>query len=247
VWLAWCLAELGAFAEAIACGEEVVRVARGADDPHSLVLGYRSLGFVALRRGVIYQALVPLEQAVVLCRSIPAPAVFDMTATYLGYAYALSGRISEGVALIEEAVANPAVTGVVNHPLCLAHLGEAHLLAGRPDEALAVARRALDLAHQQKERGNEAWVLRLFGEIAAHADPPDVQSAEVHYAQALARANELGMRPLVAHCQYGLAKLYRRTRDGAKAEEHLTTARTMYREMDMRFWLEKVEATGASP
>jgi hypothetical protein len=58
----------------------------------------------------------------------------------------------------------------------------------------------------------------------------------------LALANELGMRPLVAHCHLGLGKLYRRTGDGAKAQEHLTTAATMYREMGMDFWLEKADA-----
>ena len=47
------------------------------------------------------------------------------------------------------------------------------------------------------------------------------------------------MRPLVAHCHLGLGKLYRRTGDHVKAEEHLTIATTMYREMDMGFWLEK--------
>ena len=94
-----------------------------------------------------------------------------MAAAHLGYAYALVGRLPEGVALLEEAVADPAATGTNNHPLFLAHLGEAHRLAGRRDDALAVARRALDLAHRQKERGNEAWILRLLGEIAAHSQP----------------------------------------------------------------------------
>jgi hypothetical protein len=50
------------------------------------------------------------------------------------------------------------------------------------------------------------------------------------------------MRPLVAHCHLGLGKLYRRTGDRARATEHLATATAMYREMDMRFWLEKAEA-----
>jgi hypothetical protein len=46
----------------------------------------------------------------------------------------------------------------------------------------------------------------------------------------------------------GLGKLYRRTGNGAKAEEHLTTTTaTMYREMGMGFWLEQVEATLALP
>ncbi len=50
------------------------------------------------------------------------------------------------------------------------------------------------------------------------------------------------MRPLVAHCHLGLGKLYRRTGRLDEAREHLTTATTMYREMDMRFWPEKAEA-----
>jgi hypothetical protein len=55
-------------------------------------------------------------------------------------------------------------------------------------------------------------------------------------------ADELGMRTLVAHCHLGLGKLYRRTGKRKQAQEHLTTPTTMYREMDMRFWLEQAEA-----
>jgi tetratricopeptide (TPR) repeat protein len=143
---------------------------------------------------------------------------------------------------MEGALADPEATGTTSHPLFLAYLGEARLLAGRRDDAVAVAQHALDLAHRQKERGNEAWVLRLLGDIAAHADPLDLEAAERHYTQAFGRANELGMRPLAAHCHLGLGKLSHRTGDRTKAAEHLTIAVTMYREMDMGFWLEKAEA-----
>jgi hypothetical protein len=50
------------------------------------------------------------------------------------------------------------------------------------------------------------------------------------------------MRLLVAHCHLGLGKLYRRTGKREQAQEHLTTATTMYREMGMTDWLEKAEA-----
>jgi sugar phosphate isomerase/epimerase len=69
----------------------------------------------------------------------------------------------------------------------------------------------------------------------------EAEDATGYYREALALADELGMHPLVAHCHLGLGKLSRRTGDRAKAQEHLTTATTMYREMDMRFWLEQVE------
>ena len=57
----------------------------------------------------------------------------------------------------------------------------------------------------------------------------------------MALAEELGMRPLLAHCHAGLAKLYRRTGKPQQSDEHLATATAMYREMEMRFWLERTE------
>jgi hypothetical protein len=68
-----------------------------------------------------------------------------------------------------------------------------------------------------------------------------VGSAEQHLYRALALGTELGMRPLVAHCHLGLGKLYRRTGKRKQAQEHLTAAMTMYREMGMTCWLQKAE------
>jgi len=78
--------------------------------------------------------------------------------------------------------------------------------------------------------------------VQAEASAPDAHQAETTYGEALALAEPRGMRPLVAHCHLGLGKLYRRTGKADQAREHLTTATTMYRGMDMRFWLEKAEA-----
>ena len=58
----------------------------------------------------------------------------------------------------------------------------------------------------------------------------------------LSPRREFGMRSHAAHCHLGLGKLYRRTGKREHAQEHLTTATAMYREMDMRFWLEQAEA-----
>ena len=113
------------------------------------------------------------------------------------------------------------------------------MLADRLEDALAFAGRALTLARERGQCGREARALRLLGEVAARRDPPE--KAEAHYRDALALAEELGMRPLVAHCHLGLSKLYRRTGKRQDAQEHLATAATMYRDMDMPFWLEQAE------
>ena len=81
-----------------------------------------------------------------------------------------------------------------------------------------------------------------MGDIATHPDRFDAEGGEARYTQALALAEPRGMRPLVAHCRFGLGKLCRRTGEPEQARAQLTTATTMYREMDMRFWLEQTEA-----
>jgi tetratricopeptide (TPR) repeat protein len=82
----------------------------------------------------------------------------------------------------------------------------------------------------------------LLGEIASRRDPPALETAEDYYREALALAGELGMRPLAAHCHFHLGKLFRKGDQYEQAREHLTTATTMYREMDMRSWVDQAEA-----
>ena len=117
--------------------------------------------------------------------------------------------------------------------LCHLFLGEAQLLAGRLEETHTLAERALALAHQHQERANQAYALRLLGEIAARREPPERDEAEAHYRQALARAEELGMRPLQAHCHLSLGKLYATIGRRTEARAELDTAITLYHAMEM--------------
>ena len=91
--------------------------------------------------------------------------------------------------------------------------------------------------------GDEARALHQLGVVQAHADPPDVAQAEAHYQQALALAEELGMRPLQAHCHHGLGTLYAKEGQRDQARVELSTAIDMYRTMEMTFWLPQAEAT----
>jgi tetratricopeptide (TPR) repeat protein len=131
---------------------------------------------------------------------------------------------------------------VLGNAYRVAWLSEVCRLAGRGEEAGQHAHQALDLARQQKERGNEALALHQLGVVQAHADPPDVAQAEAHCQQALALAEELGMRPLMAHCHLGLGRLYGQTGRAELARTALTAAIDLYRAMDMTFWLPQAEA-----
>ncbi len=160
---------------------------------------------------------------------------------WLGQTMAEVGRFAEGIALATEAV----LAVVRTDPDQIAPSGmlaESCFLAGCTDEARDLAPQELEFARAQKARGREAWVCHLLAELAARSELPEAEAAETRYRQALTLASERGMHPLVAHCHLGIGKLYRRTGKRDQAQEHLTTAITMYREMDMRFWLEQAEA-----
>jgi len=157
----------------------------------------------------------------------------------LGHAYALSGRVAEALPLLEQAASMGSRSG---HAIYTARLSEAYLLAGQIDKASTLAEQALALARERKERGYQAWALRLCGEIASQSDPPEIESAEAHYQQALTLADELGMRPLQAHCHRGLGTLFTTTGQREQARTELSTAIEMYQSMEMTFWLPQTEA-----
>ena len=240
--LVWCLAELGEFTEGIALGEEGIRIAEAADNPYSVISAHLGLGTLYLLKGEPQRAIPVLERGLGLCEVLNLPLVFPLLASSLGSAYALSGRSAEAIPLLEQAAMRAvSMKLMAGHSIFVARLAEAYLLVGRVDDANQLAARALQLSRDQKERGHEANALRLLGEIELRRDSLDREKAEQCYQHALALAEELGMRPLLAHCHLGLTELYRRTGDPSKAEQHAAAACTLFRQMDMRLWMERVE------
>jgi tetratricopeptide (TPR) repeat protein len=242
-FLAWCHAELGTFTEGRALGEEGLRIAEAVTHPASLVFASRGLGLLALRQGDLPKALPRLEQAMGICQDEDMPAFFSMMAAHLGAAYTLAGRVADAVPLLTQAMEQAiAIEMVAHQAICGLSLGEAQLLAGRLEEAHTLAERVLAHARAHGERGHEAYALRLLGDIAARREPPQSESSETHYRQALALAEELGMRPLQAHCYLGLGTLYVQTGRPELARAALNAAIALYRDMEMIFWLPQAEA-----
>ena len=154
----------------------------------------------------------------------------------------MRGRVADGLPLLEQAVRQAEALKVVFRlALWLAWLGEAHLLAGRPDEAIRFAEKAVARAVTHKESGHHACALRLIGEIAAAQSPPDVKRADVAYGEALALARPLGMRPLEAHCLMGLGRLHQRADRKQQAHAEFMAAASLFRSMEMTYWLARAE------
>jgi class 3 adenylate cyclase/tetratricopeptide (TPR) repeat protein len=240
-FLGWSLAELGRFDEAIVLGEESLRMAEASGQPFTLMHGYFGAALPYLTRGDFARAIPPLEQGLALCRATDVRLWLGEIAADLGLAYALVGRIDDALPVLEFALEEAASTGLrFTYARQHAQVAAGYLLAGRRDKAAGLAATALTAARAQKQRGQEAVALWMSAEIAA--DAAEVEHAAVHYERALARASEIGMRPLVAHCHLGLGKLSRHTDSHARWKEHLGIAATMYREMRMSHFIDKVQA-----
>jgi tetratricopeptide (TPR) repeat protein len=245
-WLVQALAETGAFAAGIARGEEGIRIAETADHPYSLANICSGVGYLYVCKGDFQQAIPFHARSLELCRVWNLRQNIANFSLYFGHALALSGQVSESLALLEQSVETAEPTRMIGRvSLSAAMLSEVYWLAGRYEEAQALAVQADARAHETQEHGSQAWTARLLGEMHAHGDAPDVEQAEDHYHQALALADELGMRPLQAHCHLGLGTLYATTDQRERARAELSTAIDLYRAMEMTFWLPQAEQARA--
>jgi tetratricopeptide (TPR) repeat protein len=237
------LAETGRYRDAIRRGEETLRMAEELGHPAPIAWALCYLGYAYCGRGDADRATDLSTRSLALAREHEVRNLMQAASARLGAAYTLGGRATEAVACLEEALETGRSANRMD-AFTLVSLGRAYLSAGRPDDASGRAQEALAACRERSTRNFEANALHLLGDIAAGLEPPALKHAEQHYRQALGVAEELGMRPLVAHCHLGLGKLYRRTDKREQAEEHLATATTMYREMGMTYWLEQAEAEG---
>jgi tetratricopeptide (TPR) repeat protein len=225
IWVAMSLAERGRFAEAAVRADEAMEIARVAQGTHERVWSHFGAGRVCLVQGRLERAVERLEPILPLARG-DLGVYLSRIASTLGTAHLLAGRTAEAIPLLEQAAEQGQAIGFMHgHSLVLALLAEGYHRVGRAADASRTATEALELARRHRERGWEAWTLRIMGELTFDA---------AHYRAASALAEELGMRPLQAHCHLALGRL---TGDRAL----LAAALEAYRAMDMTRWLRQVE------
>jgi len=238
MWLAWCVSEQGNFAEGFANAREAIELAESIDQPWDRLVAYHGMGLVHLGRGDRADAVHFLERAARLCESVDVVGMHANMTGYLGYVLVLTGRPADGVSLLEQAIAVSGAPQSWAQSRLLGFRAEALMLLGRPDQALDSAKRALQIARTRTEKGYEAWALRTLAEVLAVTGA--AESAE-RYRDALRLAQELGMRPLVAHCHQGLGELDQHAGKRRNALQHAIAAATTYRELDMPCWRDRAD------
>ena len=247
VFLVMCLSETGEFVFAIEHGREALRLAEQIEHTFGSIYVHFALGLTHLRMGELKTAIEVLERGMDRCKAADIPVQFPLVASPLGFAYVLAKRVDEGIKLLEQAVGQTAFKKRVSgQAFRVSLLSEAYLRAGRLDDAATQAASALELSQAYRERGREAWILRLMGEIGRMRTPVQVEWTESQYRRAMDLAEDLAMRPLVAHCHFGLGQLWAQSGYSDKALEELLRASDLYRSLNMTASLYETEAALAT-
>jgi tetratricopeptide (TPR) repeat protein len=235
MFVAWSLAEEGDFRRASRMADRATRIAGKGDHPHTRGYAYFGTGVVALRRGKLAAAIRAFELALGVRVFGESPVGFAFVASHLGYALSLARHTDAGITLLERTVSVAEERRfVARHSLRLAYLAEAYLLSDRLAEAENLAARAVALAIEHHEYANQAYALRVAGEVKARLDMP--LEAERDFSGALEIAQALEMRPLIAHCHRGLGQALAVRREHISAVRYAASAASAVDELGMRFW-----------
>ena len=215
-YLSSCLSILGEAAAADEIGLEAVRVAERVEHRFSIALASNVLGSQQLWRGRLESACRWLEHSMELQQQLGEESRYLSAGGFLGVAYVQTGRLQDGVALIERATDNSLGQGLryayQRNMGCLAY---ARLHEGRLVEARQCAEEALGLARRQKQRVSEVRLLHLLAQILAATQGPGLDpmpEAVARCREALALARNLDVASLAARCQETLTGLLERER-----------------------------------
>ena len=241
-WLAFSLADRGAFDAANSYLAEAQRAAETTQHAYSRLIAWTLIGLVWIRRGRLARAVLPLERGLEACRRKHLTVWLPIPLSLLGLAFVRMGHLHEGLRLLEDSVALSRELGIRAYLAAwLVNLAEGFLLDGQHERALETARQALDMAREHGERAHEAQALQVLGDIAARAEFPDATEALARYEEARRLAGELGLRPLFASCLLSLGALAAQTGDMETAALRRSQARRTFDELDMRWGPEQTE------
>ena len=143
------------------------------------------------------------------------------------------GRPAEGIALMEP-VLSGFTGGQAFRSILMIRLAEAHLVQNEVARAREIAQAGVKVASASGQHGYEAWGRRLLAQVELASATPDLDRAERDCRDALDRASELGMRPLVAYCNVTLGQVEAARGRSGEARAHFATAGRLAQEMGMR-------------
>jgi tetratricopeptide (TPR) repeat protein len=201
-----CLWALGYPDQAFAQVQEAIDHARRVSHPYTLCWALVSAARLHLATREAGAAGVMLEEGLVLARQYGFSLQIMWMEALRGCAHCAEGRLSEGLATLEETVA--ALRGasvVVGLPMVLLSLAAALTADGRATRALAILDEVAQLIAESGEHEHDSPVHRVRGE--AYLSAGDADAAEREFRAALGAARRQHARSLELRAATSLAEL----------------------------------------
>jgi tetratricopeptide (TPR) repeat protein len=237
-FLAWGLVELGEFEEAEMWTRQGIRLAEQVKNDFSMAWILTLSGLAFLRKGELNPALKLLRKANTLVRETDLQSMYSFVIGCLGDAYLLSDRPDDALPILEEAVRPQNLnSSIIPSIFPITILSEAYRLNGKVSEALRTAAESLRIFDQSQERCFGAWALYVMAKIQSEQNSGQMEETKHTYHQVIKLAEELKMRPLLAHCRMERGQFYSKI-----GENELLKALDLYRSLNMGYWLPKTEA-----
>jgi predicted ATPase len=193
---------------ALAASQESVALARQVEHPFSLAPALAFAGFFNFgrrERGLVQECA---EETIALCERLRFPLYLGLGRTLRGWARADAGETTEGIAEMQQGLAELARTGTgVGAPPFLLMLADATWRAGRHDDALGAL--GLGVARAQ-ETGQHFWdaeLYRLRALILLDKDAGTEAEAETLFRRALEIARGQEARSFELRAATSLARL----------------------------------------
>ncbi|MCG8510167.1 MAG: hypothetical protein MI741_13145, partial [Rhodospirillales bacterium] len=237
--LSRCLGELGLFEEALAEGDDAIRIADELDHRFSQLYANLFVGNVLMRRGEFDRSMPLLERAFEICQSTRSDLLYPFVAGSIGYAHSKTGKLLKGKAMIAEAVEAACRQEVRTRlPLMMMWLAETQFESGDAGQAKFSASKATSVAQEIGEKGHQAWSLWMRGDLLSRSGDGESYEVSGYLRQAVSIAQRRQMKPLLAMCQYTQNRLAQRT--GAWVNFGAGTGRSdaELRALGMRHWLD---------
>jgi tetratricopeptide (TPR) repeat protein len=232
-WLIMSLTELGDFAGAARHEAEAIKIAATTQHAHTIGWAHLPASMLHLFTRDWVGARSLIEQWLNQPGTLDVAVLLPWAVASASWALAEIGNGSEALKYVREGerlLQQQAVAEIIGHRgWAYSAMGRACRLLGLFEEAQRLGVCAIEFSRHQP--GFTAHALRLLGDIASHPDWSDAETGEIHYRESLRLAGLRGMRPLAANCHLALGRLYRRTAKPVLAREHISIARTMFREM----------------
>jgi adenylate cyclase len=195
--------------QALERGNEALALAQGLSQPASLAFARVFVGVLHQFRGDVRAAQENAESLIALCAEYGLAHWLAYATIVRGWAMTEQGGTQEGIAQIQEALANTRVTGwsEPTRPYWLSLLAEACGEADRLDEGLSALTEALATADEHENRHYEAEMHRLKGELLLKQDDSTAAAAQHCFERAVEIARRQSAKSLELRATMSLARL----------------------------------------